>query len=163
MKLFEIDDAIEQVLNEEVDQETGEITPEAEARLDALVLEKERVALSIARYLKGEIVEGAAVKVEADRLARRAKVHENRAKWLTDYLGKFLKPDECYKDAAAEILWRHSQFVDAPDVEQLPSQFIREKTVTTREPDKLALAVELKKGTQIKGATLVKRSKLVVK
>ncbi len=159
MQLFAIHDAIEMVLAKGVDHETGEISEEAIAELDTLELAREEKVLAIARYLVGERVEAAAVKAQADRLAKRARVHANRADRLLRYLDANLPEGQKLHDDVVQIGWRSSTAVEVFDLGKVPQAFVR----VTEAPDKKAIGEALKSGVEVPGAELVTRNRLQVK
>jgi len=162
VRLFEISDQIERVLAEGTDRETGEITEEALEALDELDGELAEKALNVACYIKGEKAEAAAVKVEADRLAERAKVHKRRADRLEGYLGSHLEVGSKYSDARTAIGWRKSSVVEVYDLDALPEEMRRE--VPARwEPDKKAIKEAAKVGIETPGARVETRHNLQIK
>jgi len=158
-KLFEIHDAIERVLAEEVDYETGEITDETLAKLDALEIARDEKALAVARYLIGEASEGERVKAQADRLATRAKAHANRAERLKGYLQANLPIGHKIRDDVVQIGWRKSSAVHIHHEDELPEEFWRVR----REPDKQRAKDALKEGREVPGAELVVRHHLSIR
>jgi len=171
MKLYEIADAIEQILAKEVD-EYGQITDEAWERLDALEHRKSEVILDIARYAKGERAEAEAIQLEAKRLQARAGTHTGRATSLENYIAKHLVDGEL-KDANTVVKWRESTAVlvaqVAPGVETegihlsqiVDSEYV--KAIMVYSVDKAAALKKLRAGEEIKGLSLDKRRKLVIK
>ena len=162
MKLYEISDAIERVLAEYVDPETGEITDEGIEQLEKLELDRKEKALAVAAYLKGERAEAEAIGAEVKRLAQRQKTHERRAQRLEDYLAwAGVVPGEKLEDARSAISWRKSTRVLVENVEALPEEFVRTKV--EKSPDKVALKKALQSGREVNGAALDMRNNLVVR
>lgn len=161
MKLYEIDDAIELILAQSVDTETGEIMEEALEELEKLEMDRDRKALAVARYLLGERAEGDAVNLQADRLRDRALRHHARADRLERYLQSHLPAGHALRDDVAEIKWSRSQSVEVDEGAHLPDEYIRRKV--TASPNKVALGAALKLGKQIRGARLVKRISMKVR
>lgn len=159
MKLYEIDDAIEHILATKVD-ENGEITDEAEAELDALELDREKVALSIAAYLKGELAESEVLKFEAQRLRDRATTHANRAERLMRYIASHLPSGTKIENEQAVISWRKSAAVVVDDITALPKSMLR---TADPEPDKKAINEEIKAGRKVSGARIERRVSLQVR
>lgn len=161
MKLYEIADKIEEILILCVDHETGEITDTASGRLDELEYEKEVVALDVARYMKGEISEAAAVKVEATKLNTRATVHLNRAEWLRKYLEKYLGQGVGYQAPNCIVGWRKSNACKVLNQDLVPLGWIRTKI--EKSVDKVGALKALKQGEKIEGLELEERQTLFVK
>ena len=159
MKLFEIHDAIEVVLAKGVDHETGEISEEALVELDGLEMARDEKSLAVARYLMGERAEAAAVKAQADRLAKRARIHANRADRLLGYLDAILPEGQKIHDDVVQIGWRSSTAVEVSALGKVPQAFVR----VTEAPDKKAIGEALKSGVEVPGAELVSRNRLQVK
>ena len=85
LTLYDLPDAIREIEDEIIEAE-GELTPEIEARLDALGEEFERKAEYIALLSREAKAEAKAVKQEEDRLKARRTAAENRERRLKDYL-----------------------------------------------------------------------------
>ena len=159
MRLFEIPDAIEQIVNEGTDPETGEITEEAIAALDALEGEQEQKALYLGRMIIGERAEGEAVKAQADRLAKRAKSHTNRAARLERYISNNIG-DASYRDSTVKIGWRNSEAVVIDDEGQIPETH---STYQPRKPDKKLIKATISGGGKVPGARIEKRRNIQIK
>jgi len=164
MKLYEISDEIERILAQEVDRETGEITDETLAKLEELEMARSDKALAVAAYMKGEQVEGEAVKLEADRLNERAKRHQRRADRLKQYLEQFVPEGSDFHDARSTIKWKKNPpSCEITDQAALPRIYIATVPATER-PDKKAILAALKNGKEIAGAKLIDdRRRLEVK
>lgn len=85
MRLYELPAAIREI-EAEIIEADGELTPEVEARLEALEGEFRGKAEHIALLSREAKAEAAAVKLEEDRLAARRRAAENRERRLKDYL-----------------------------------------------------------------------------
>jgi hypothetical protein len=159
LKLYEIADSIERVLLDGTDTETGEISEEAVGALDKLEMQLSDKALAVARYVMGEQAEAEAVKVQADRLAKRSTVHRNRAARLKKYLEGCLEPGTKLRDDVVEITWRKSARVEIIDESQIPEDCFRIK----REVSKTAIKAAITDGEIIRGAELVTRRNMVLR
>jgi hypothetical protein len=168
LKLYEISDEIERILIQEVDVETGAITDDAAIKLDALELRKEDVVIYIGRVIKGERLEGQAVKIEAQSLMKRAKVHENRADWLMGYLDKYTDQADVFKDATCIVDYAKSTAVKVlvdqekdPQLTGVEVGFVKEQT--TISVDKAKALKALRDGASIRGLELETRHRLRVR
>ena len=86
MKLYEIDAAIQKVLDEiMVDPDTGEAKLDEEA-LAELQMEREKKLEGVALAIKNLSAEAAAIKAEEDNLAKRRKVLENKVDSMKGFL-----------------------------------------------------------------------------
>ena len=163
MKLFEIDDKIEALLNQGLDEETGEISEECLEELAALEEAKDSKCLAVAAYLRGEEAEANAVQAVIEGLKRRQERHKNRAAGLKNYLEMHADPGKNLSDARVEIKWRKSTPVDILDEKLLPKQYWRVKPAPKPEPNKVKIAADLKLGEKVPGARLLQRLNLTVK
>lgn len=159
LKLYEIDDALEALINAAVDRETGEMDPE---KLDAITeLEGERnaKALAVIAYAKGCYAEANAIEAEIERLEKRVSVHRNHAERLREYVERHIPAGTSISDARSEIRWRKSTAVEVDADAKLPDRFQR-VSVTT---DKMAIREALKRGEKFSFARLVERMNMQVK
>lgn len=161
LSLWQINEKIEQIIAEGVDPETGEISDEALAELEAMELTRQEKAINWGLYIKGEIAEGEAVQRQADALALRAKGHKARAERLRDRLERLLEAGEKFRDDRVSIGWRKSSAVQIDDAALIPAEYIRQKPPPPPEPDKKALRDALK-DSAVPGARIDHRNKLVV-
>ena len=159
LKLWEINSEIERVLAEESDHTTGEITDETLEKLDALEIERDDKALQIACYLKSEIAEGLAVKTQADKLAARAKIHENRAGRLKNYLNTDSEVGKKNSNGMVQIGWQKTKSVEVLDLPKVPYDYHKVTVVD----DKKKIGDALKEGIDVPGATLVNVNKIQVR
>jgi hypothetical protein len=160
VKLFEINDRYEAILAQGTDHETGDITDEAIAELDALEDTLEAKALACAAYLKGELCEAEAVEREIAKLKRRAQIHKNRAKRLHEYMAKYIPIGRKFSDGRCVIKWRASQHLEIEMGTDLPEQYMRLNT--SEEPNKTAITNAIKDGLKVEGCWIQPTTKLVV-
>ena len=153
MKLYEIDDAI---LNC-IDEETGEII-DAE-QLDKLYMEKEEKLENIALWIKDLKAEAEALKNEKQAFAERQKVAENKMESLKKYLAYALD-GKAFKTTRASVSFRKSQAVEITDIYKLDENYLRYKEP---EADKTAIKEALKAGKTVAGATLVENTSVIIK
>jgi transcriptional regulator len=154
--LFSIADEIEEILAREVDPETGELTEAAIERLEGLELARDRKALEVAAYLKGERAEAEKIEQVARELLERAQIHQRRADRLERYVATCVPPGEKLADARAEIRWNRSQMVNVVDESQVPAAFWVQPAPPPARIDKRKVAEELKKpGGVVPGAELM--------
>ncbi len=160
MRLSEIDAEIEGLLARGVDPETGEITDECMANLEALEIERERKLLDIAVYMMGEEAEAKAVEEHAKAMATRARTHRNRATRLRRFLSEQIPNGSKLRDDRVRISWRNSERVDVDEDADLPERFLRRPPPA---PDKTALRNALKSGQEIPGARLLSGASIQIK
>jgi hypothetical protein len=151
LKLYEISDDIERVMNAGTDKETGEITDECIAALDALGQQLKDKALAVAKYMLGEQVEGEAIEKRAKQMMERAQVHKNRATRLKRYLEVNLK-GEAFSDAEVSIGYRNASSVEIFNDRILPDIYLTEQEP---KPNKVEIGRVLRSGETVDGARLV--------
>ncbi len=164
MKLFEYDNRIDAVLSMGTNRDTGEISEECLAELDALGMGKDDKCLSTAAVIKGMRAEGEAVERTANELLKRAKIHFNQADRLEGYLAANFDIDHApLSDARSQIAWRKNPpSVSIPDLEKVPARYQR-VIPEKREPDKKAIKDALNTGVKMSFASLHQTQRLEVK
>ena len=111
MKLYEIDQAIESL----VDSETGELLDyEAFA---ALQMERDRKLENMILWYKDLTAEAKAIKAEEDALRERRKAKENRAERLRQYLQNLLCGEK-FQTARCAVSYRKSMALNVADADQ---------------------------------------------
>lgn len=97
MKLYEIDQMIEQLWESAYDPETGEIlvdTDELSKQLEALEMERQDVLQYVAKLLLNVRSDAAALKAEEKRLAEKRKKLESRDERLVKVLERACKGEK---------------------------------------------------------------------
>ena len=158
MTLFEINEAIQNAIELGCDPETGEIL-DASA-LDQLYMDRDAKIENICMYIKDLNAEVYALKTEEQRLLERRKVSERKAESLKNYLQAMLGGQK-WKSARAVVSYRKTQSVVVDDLDAIPVEYMRIKTVT--EPDKMVIKDALKDGKEIAGVHLEERQSMSVK
>ena len=161
MRLFEIVDGVQNLLELSVDRETGEISEEGLAALSALEMDLSEKLVNTALYLKGVEAERDAVAKAAKELSDRAKIHTRQADRLRKYLSDNMERvgHEGLSDPRVKLGWRSSTAVVVEDDATLPVELLCVKTA----PDKKAIGDLLKAGTEVEGCRLETRRNLQVK
>ena len=93
MNLYEIDRQIQELIENSVDPETGELTLDP-AALDALQMEREAKIENLACYVKNLTADAKAIKAEEQALSERRKAAENKAERLKRYLSDALEGEK---------------------------------------------------------------------
>lgn len=154
MKLYEVNQRIEELSEQMVDIETGEINEEIFAELTELVEEKEDRLESIFLHIKNLASDITALKVERDsfdkRIKRKTKQMERLLDWTT-----MLQKGKTFETDKVRVKYRKSQKVEIKDESLIPEKYIKFKT--TKSPDKTAIKDVLKNGGYVEGAVLVER------
>lgn len=153
MRLYEIDNAIMEC----IDEETGEAVDID--RLNSLEMERDTKISNIACWIKDLNAEAKAIKEEKDRLAARQKAAENKAEQLKNYLQGYLGGAK-FKDSRVSISYRHSTgTVYEGDIEALDDKYCTIK----RTASLTAIKEALESGVEIQGAKLVERDSIQIK
>lgn len=165
MKLYEINDRIYELLNQEViDPETGEILDvNGFDQLKELELAREVKIENTGLFIKNLDADIAALKEEEKRLAERRKAKENKANYTKRFLSDFLKNEEVskFETARCKLSFRKSESVTIEDETLIPDEFI--KTETIKNPMKNDIKKALKAGKEVPGAGLIENMNLQVK
>lgn len=168
MRLYDVAAEIEAVLLAGVDQETGEISDEALRQIEELELERDRKALDLAAWVKGQEAEAEAIRQECERLSRRASVLTRRAERVRELLERVVPVGTKLSDPRAALSWRKSEaveirderkLVEAWEQRELPAEVAGYKLIVS----KLAVKALLRAGQAVPGAELVQRHNLQIK
>jgi hypothetical protein len=163
LRLFEIVDGVQNLLELSVDRDTGEISEEGLAALDELELTLDEKLTNTALYLKGVEAERDAVAKAAKELSARAAIHGKQADRLRKYLSDNMERvgHEGLSDPRVKLSWRTSTAVVCDEDARffLPVELLAVKT----SPDKKAIGELLKSGTEVAGCRLETRKNLQVK
>ena len=162
MKIYEIDQAIEDLIANSIDQETGELMIDTD-QLEALQLEKDRKIENLALYIKNATAEANAILDEIDALDKRRKSLRKRIDGAKDYLEYVLHGDK-FHTARVAVSYRKSTSVDLDDqfldwAKENWSDLLRTKV----EPDKKLIGEHLKNGEEIPHAQIVTNTTLSIK
>ena len=162
MKLYEIEQAIEDILNQ-VDED-GMLTDEAMNQLEEIQIEERTKLENIALYIKSEVAESKAIREEEKALADRRRVKENKAERLKKYLSDYLMSKEIkkYETPRAVMTFRKSEQVVITDEADIIKRF-PDAVKTKVEISKTEVKNLLKSGEIIDGASLVENQNLQIK
>lgn len=160
MKLYEIDNAIDELIRNSVDPETGEVMDITD-ELDALQMGREEKLESVALVIKNLTAEATAIRNEEKALADRRKTAENRVEWLKGYLMQSLAGKK-FSTPKVAVSFRSTTAVFVED----DAEFLKEHPEYARiktEIDKSALKDALKNGAEVSGAALENRTSMIVR
>jgi hypothetical protein len=153
MKLFEIDEALQECF----DAETGEITDIT--RFEDLQLEREQKLENIACWIKNLEADAEALKAQKMAFAERQKETENKAERLRNYL-QYALQNTNFKTVNVEVKFRKTQKVEVPDVYKLDENFLKYSEPTA---DKTAIKKAIQGGQAVEGATLIENISMSIK
>lgn len=161
MKLYEINREIEDLIENSVDHETGEIAPDVNERLDALIQDKNQKIINAAKYIKNRSAFVEAMRDEVKKLQARIKSEETKCFWLEGYARAFMDHGVKYEDSQCCVSLRRASRVEVLDLEKIPTDFKKEKVEILA--DKKLIADAIKGGKQVEGACLVDAYSLQIK
>ena len=161
MKLYEIDQVIETLLNNGLvyDEATGEVLFTS-VDIEKLQMEKEKKVENIALYIKDLQAEAVALKTEEHALYERRKTTEKKIERLSDFI-KFILKGERFQTSRVEIKYTKSQSVNVLDEKSIPDEF--KTIITEKKPNKKAIKEALKNGMTVNGATLEEHNNIQIK
>lgn len=160
MKLFEINAALEELLNQQ-DPETGELTCDLD-QLDALMMERDEKLEGLALYCKNADAEAKAIREEEKALAERRRSLENKAERAKGFLAEQLAGEK-FSTPKVAVSYRKSEQVEvsmAFFTEESNNRFLRFKDP---EADKTAIKNALKAGETVPGAEIVSKTNMILK
>lgn len=164
MNIYQIDKEIESVLDGAVDPETGEISPEALEKLDALNVEREQKIENVGLWYKNTLAESKAISDEISALQARKKSLDSKAEWQKKYL-EYALNGEKFETPKLAVSYRKSEAVEFEDEAQFASFYADNDMLvsTVRKVNKTAVKKLLKSGEDIIGAYVVERKNIQIK
>lgn len=174
MNLFDIDNRLITLVEENFDPETGEILEgnELRQRIDEVNMSLNDKISNIACYIKNLKSDADALKAEKDKLAKRQKSAENQAEWLKRYLDSYLQsvinPDELpkfkYKDEKCVVGYRKSESVNITDLNSIPQEYIKPHELSESDVNKTAIKDAIKKnGKTVNGAEIIQKENISIR
>lgn len=157
--LYEINYQIEEILNNMVDFETGEINQDIAERLSELTMKKDEKIKNIVAYIVNEKSKLNELKLAKKRLEKRARVKGTHIDWLTAYLKSYVERGRKYEFSEGVISWRKSESVEVKDLDAIPTEYIK----IAKTADKMALKKALKDGIAVDGVELKENLNMSVK
>ncbi len=166
MKLRELTAELEKAFDmfyNSAEEETGEIDVEAKKQLEDLKVAWNDKVIALAEFIKRIRADIEAYKVEIDRLLKTKKSLENKEEFLKSVLDENMRARKLTKfdDVSCKISYRKSEKVEIEDLDRLSEEF--KKSITTINPDKIAIKDALKQGLKVDGATLVESLNIQIK
>lgn len=152
-KLFNVNEKIEALLEQYMDIETGEISPEAEESLNKLGEERTAMIEAIALSIKNNQAVIGAMETEQDNLQKRINRKKSSTDWLTRFLKRSINEGEKFSTPQFEIKWTTSNRLEIDEITAMPENFVKDKAFkkfinvnTTYKWDKKALTELHKSG-----------------
>lgn len=166
MTIYEIDAQIEDLLSQEVDEETGEINESVYEQLDALQMERGQMIENLACYIKNLRHFAEDLKAEKMELAKRQAAAEGKAERLMKYLQNHLNGEKVQSPKFA-ITYRKSQAIVIDDEESVMDWLVLSDHEDVIKVEHSIKKDELKKlikaGEKVNGAWLEDRVNMTVK
>ena len=157
--LYEINAELERLYENSVNED-GEIDEAALAQIESLELDRSTKIDNLACLIKNLTSDAEAIKAEADKLTKRAKAAEARAKRLKEWLMLNLNGQK-FSSPRAQVYYGSTKAVVIDDDAKLGEGYIKETVVRT--PDKAAIKAAIEAGTEVAGAHIESKQHIVVK
>lgn len=163
-KLYEIADQYEQVFNEAIDPETGEIDENKMLMLDDIKADANEKGIAVASRIRNLMAEHNAIKEARTSMAAREKTLAREMEFLEGYLQRNMERCRIQKISCPWFVislrkCNPSVDDDTLDMAQLPEQYIRVK----REPNKVDILRDIKAGIHVPGASLKQNNSISIK
>lgn len=162
MKLYEINQEIEQALAEAIDQETGEIKDFS--KLEELTLAKNEKVRNIALQILNMRAEEKAVDEQLKKFLARKKSIRRDIDSLEAYLA-YHTQGETYAFTEVKVSYKTSEETVITDEEALEKYCKRHNDLGTYEfkPNKTAIKEAIKNGLNVEGAEVVIKQNIQIK
>jgi seryl-tRNA synthetase len=157
MKLYELTQTYQTILDLDIDQES------LETALESLNDTLEEKANSIGKVISQLNAESAAYKTEIDRLNAKKKQSESKVESLKEYLDFAFKSMNVSKleTPLYKFSYRKSESVFIDNLEEIQEQYKRTEVVIS--VDKTSIKSAIKAGLEVKGAHIEEKQNLQIK
>ena len=164
MNLYEIDRQIQELIENSVDPETGELYLN-DNELNALQMEREAKIENLACYVKNLVADAKAIREEEIALADRRRKAEAKAERLKAYLSDALAGEK-FSTSRVAISWRKTNavqvdenlFLSSTANELIPGAITYEPKIS-----KTAIKKAIEQGQTVIGAELVSNMSMSIK
>lgn len=166
MNLYAIANEYQALLSQTFDPETGEVNEGAMIALDTIKDDIKDKGIAIASYIKNLEAERKAIEEAKKAMAEREARLDRRADYLAEYLKSNM--ERCGISVISSPYFevkikKNPVSVHIFDESALPSEYVREKVVTTRSPDKALIKEALQAGVELQCATLKQTTRLEIR
>lgn len=164
MRLYEINERLNDLIEKSIDPETGELNIETE-QLVELELAREEKIENIALYIKNLRAEAVAIREEEKMLAERRKSAENKADRLESFLTDSLRGEK-FQTSRVAISYRTSSAVEVDnEYAEWAKKVGYDGTLRYKdpEPDKKLIGQLIKSGANFPFARIVQRTSMTIK
>ena len=162
--LYEINHQIQQLFDNCIDPETGEMLDVLVGeKINEIQMEEQDKIENIALFIKELESDVEAIRTEESSLKQRRISKEKKSDWLNKYLSDYLILTERpkFETSKCALSFRKSESVDIYDERAIDHKFITEETVF--KIDKTAIKKAIKNGEEIMGASVVVKQNLQIK
>ena len=159
MTLYEINNELARLIENAVDEETGEINEDAIEQIENMQMAWDEKVENIGCFIKNLRADAEAIKNEKMVLAKRQQSLENKAERLKNYLYDMLN-GQTYRSPRVELGYRKSVQVKCDDMSVVPFEYLR---VKEPELDKAMVKEALKNGKEVEGCHLEEVKNLQIK
>lgn len=163
MTIYEIDRAIEDLIADSTDPETGELVID-DAALDALQIERSAKVENLALYVKNTAALAESIKAEEKALAGRRKALESKVERLKSYLDYALAGQK-FQTARVACSFRRSESVEtAPEFIEWAAEH-NNTLIKFGEPtaNKTEIKKLLKNGQKVPFAQIIEKRSIQIK
>lgn len=163
MRIYEIDQAIEDMIANAIDPETGELILDNEA-LDALQMERDQKIENLALYVKDLTATAKAIRDEERALAERRQAIEKKSARLQQYLTYALQGQK-FSTPRVACSFRRSETVECgPEfIEWAKKNDVSLLRQKEPEVNRTEIKAKLKAGMTIPYTALVEKQNLTIK
>jgi hypothetical protein len=166
MNLYSIANEYQALLSQTFDPETGEVNEEAMTALDSVKDDIKDKGVAIASYIKNLEAERNAIEQAKKAMAEREARLDKRSSYLAEYLKTNM--ERCGISVISSPYFeikikKNPVSVHIYDEAALPSEYVREKVVTTKSPDKALIKEALQAGVELQCATLRQTTRLEIR
>lgn len=164
MKLYEIANEYQDILEQSFDQETGEVNETALSKLDEIAVQLQDKGIAVASYIKNIDAERKAIEDAKKAMAEREKKLDKEIDYLTQYLQ--FNMENC---GITEIKSPHFVIklkkcplsTDIIDESLIPDEYKKVKEVVSL--DKMKIKEEILAGVIIPGASLKQNNRIEIR
>lgn len=164
MKLYQIREEYESVLNELYDPDTGEINESSFDRLNKVKESLETKAIAVSAFIKNMDAERIAIAHAVDEMQTRQKLLENKVASLKEYL-KYNMEQAGHLEISCPYFTikvrKNPVSVEVLDETLIPERFKRIKQVVS--VDKIGIKAAIQDGLDIQGAKLKQDTSIIIK
>lgn len=146
--IYQISEAIREIIEHDVNEETGEIEYEVSEKLEAMQMAKEELTKNVVLYFKEAKAFQESVKAEKKRLSDMDSQLTTRLDKLKKFIRSNVEPGTKIKTEQFEISWRKSSGVEYDDsylIDKLLTEEEYLQDLVKRQPELVKVEYSLRK------------------